>query len=242
VKLLVTRPSQQASATVSKLALRGHNCLLDPLLEIVPIKTQMPNNKTGRQSWNALLVTSTNATPALVQNFQANIPILTTGEATKNSLVGAGFENVTSANGSALELSAKVRPWMQGQGLDEQAELLYPSAAETAHDLTSVLADQGVRCITWPVYEARDKTKFSQEVKNAFTNESLDGVLLYSPRTARCFNQLFENLTNVKHNFDIFVLSSAIANELNDDLRQTTRIAAKPNETFLLELIDHYLR
>lgn len=245
MRLLITRPAEQADKTIEGLENRGHTCILEPMLHVVHTHAPLPPDSGAKiNGWDGILVTSLNAIPALLSPFIANgrtdIPVLSTGEATKLALEEIGFTNVTHANGSALDVAAHVPEWLGKNQLDSSAKILYPSAQKTAHDLSALLKAMNVSCHTWIVYQTQEATKFSATTEQALGSGAIDGVLLYSPRSARCFGQLVQQTKTSGNDLVYFVLSDNIAGALPNVPKTSIFIASEPNEEAMLSLIDDY--
>src|ERR1043166_8938182 len=99
MRLLVTRPEEDAARTAQALRARGHAVLIAPLLRIEAIEADLSG------SWTAVLMTSANAARALSGHRQAaallRLPAFTVGDRTAEAARAAGFTEGVSADGAA---------------------------------------------------------------------------------------------------------------------------------------------
>jgi len=121
--------------------------------------------------------------------------------------------------------------------------VLYASAAAVAHDLTALGRNQGVMVVSWPVYETQTALRFDDTVKAMLLDGEIAAVLLYSPRTAACFSELYGHLcvdTAAQRAAKppvCLVLSEAVRAALSEDLQKLSRVARKPTEAALFEIL-----
>lgn len=109
---LVTRPEPAAARTLARLAALGHDVLFDPMLEIRPRATRLPEGP-----FQALTFTSING----VQGFMAQqnistmwprlrtLPVYTVGPRTAEEARQTGFDHVIDCDGDARDLTARMK-------------------------------------------------------------------------------------------------------------------------------------
>ena len=137
MKILVTRPRADAEDLAKLLQARGHEVVLEPLLDIA----MLPGEAVPADGVQALLFTSANGVRALLARNDGNISALrnlavyTVGDATARSAKEAGFGDVHSASGDVKSLaalvSARVRPAV--------GPLLHIAGSDVAGDLAGLL-------------------------------------------------------------------------------------------------------
>ena len=231
MKILVTRPLHQAEAAAKALTGRGHSCVLQPLLDIQALNKPVP-----RELFNGIVLTSSNAVPALNDlGTMSQVPILTTGRASALVVERDGYANVNYVEGSALDLVAHVPMWMSQHKLNDN--LLYPCAESPAHNLTELLAAHNINCVQWPVYRAVPSSRFTPQTKRALQDQKIDAVLLYSKRIAHTFVQLMRQDEIPMNSLRAYVMSSDIFNALPEELQNRAHYPTKPIEDDLLNLI-----
>jgi uroporphyrinogen-III synthase len=185
----------------------------------------------------ALLVTSQNAVKALVRWPRAvgwrEVPLFAAGPATAEACRAAGFRDVHAADGGVAalaELAATTLP--RGDGT-----LLYPAARDRTGDLDGILGELGYDVATVVAYRAEAVRRLDGKVRAALAGQTIDGVLLYSRRTAENFRHLVvgAGLEPMLSRMAYYVISQEVAEELPVDA--PVNVAAEPTEASLLALI-----
>lgn len=235
MQVLVTRPLEQARATASVLESGGHSVTIEPMLEVQYLPTPLPAG-----SFSGMILTSANALPVIARLAEPQqlllLPVITTGKATATAALNHGFVQVDHQPGSALDLIAQLPTWMERRGISD--DLLYPCAETTAHDLSDLLAKQGIRCWNWPVYRTEAARDFTAGTKRGLHNRKFDAVLLYSKRTAHTFVQLMQQNNIAMEGLRTYVMSQEIYNALPKELQDHAQYPDIPVETELLNLIE----
>jgi len=226
MKLLVTRPSLDAAPLAQALRDKGHEVVIAPLLEIVPRKSVA----IPRLAFKAICVTSANGIRVLDQTLPLDWPVFAVGAQSAAAAKAKGFTHVEAQGGDVDRLTAyiakKLRP--------ADGPLLYISGAETSGDLEGQLKDSGFEVHRAVTYDA-----VAQKL-DAIAHEipSSDGVLLYSPRTAKLWtNELARlNLAIPDAHLLHFCLSAQVAAQLPQ--HWPARVATRPTDAALLSLLD----
>jgi uroporphyrinogen-III synthase len=232
VRLLVTRPQPDGERTAASLRARGHVVLLAPLLHLHPLEFELPD-----APFSAVAMTSANAARAIAAHpARARLvllPAFTTGRGSAEAARALGFAQVHSADGGRENLARLLRARLTGSGLP----LLYLAGEDRAGELDP--ADCGLPVRTVAVYRAVKAELFPTDVTQALQQGALEGVLHFSRRTAEAFvgcagyAGLSERALLPVH----FCLSSQVAEPLNAAGATAVRIAARPDESALLELV-----
>jgi uroporphyrinogen-III synthase len=234
VRLLVTRAREDGERTAAALRARGHAALLAPLLHIEFLTPVLPAGPFA-----AVLTTSANGARAVAEHPRVeelhSLPLLTVGTRSAEAARTAGFKKVMSADGDAKDLAALVE-WRFAQSA---AALLYLAGEDRAADLSGALARHGFTVHTGIVYRAVAADRFPQEAAQALSARQIDGVLHYSARTAAAFVRCIAHagLQQESARLMHFCLSEQVAAPLRAAGAQTVKIAARPEEPALLELI-----
>lgn len=173
-RIWVTRASPGAEATAARLAARGLEPLIDPLLEVRDLSPEVDLDGVA-----ALAFTSVNGVAAFARlHADRHQLVFAVGDRTARAAREAGFTAVASADGDVEALASLI--------LREAARLdgavLHPSALEPAGDLVSRLAAGGVGARRLAVYEAVDRDPSAATLAEL---DDLEAVLLHSPRAAR---------------------------------------------------------
>jgi uroporphyrinogen-III synthase len=225
MRLLVTRPWQEAQILKPKLEQLGHEVIASPLLEITPRSDiRIPN-----APYQLIALTSANAIRCLagtgLLDRLRHVPTMAVGPQSGAAARLAGFASITEAGGDGAGLArhiiAHARP--------ETGPILYLSGLDTASDFSGRLERAGFAVERIIVYEARPAARLAADAARA------EGVLLYSPRSARLWLDLAAKQGIGADAMMHFCLSANIAAILPDGLAR--QVAARPDEDALLEII-----
>lgn len=232
LSLWVTRPAEDAAELATALRAQGHAVLVEPLLAIEFIDGP-PLNLDGVQ---AVLATSANGVRAFsARNAERSLPLLAVGDATARAARAAGFTHIESASGDVMALAELAR-----QRLHPAAgALLHVAAGDLAGDLASALATSGFECRRAVLYRAHTAEALSHGTTALIHEGKLDGVLVFSPRTAATLARLLASagLANAAAALDLFSLSAAVANAAANLPWRRVFIAAVPTQASLLDAV-----
>ncbi|MDQ2953517.1 MAG: uroporphyrinogen-III synthase [Pseudomonadota bacterium] len=234
MRLLVTRPADEAGSTASVLRGRGHDVVLAPLLRIETVA----DADFGPGPWAGVLLTSANAVRALAPHRRKELtalPLFAVGSRTAEAARAAGFSTIISAEGSAADL-ARVTAERLGAG---GAPLLYLAGSDRAHDLASDLGERNIRVETIVVYRALAANKLPALARRALQTRSLDGILHYSRRSSAIFLDcaMADGLTEQVRALTHYCLSARVAEPLRAAGASDIRIASHSDDNALVELI-----
>ncbi len=236
MRLLVTRPVDDAERTARALEKLGHETILSPALQVrYHIDVPLP-----KHSFQAILVTSSNAVAALKRHRQAKAltttKILTVGDRTAVAARRAGYANAFSAGGNADDLYETVLDHCNPDG----GPLFYAAGAEQASDLTQRLSDAGFDVETAVVYRTDPTTGLSPGAVADLSAGKIDGALFYSAKSAYVFGQQLEEagLAPLAENVTCFCLSETIGSKVRGFAAGAVMIAPAPNQLELFGLIE----
>jgi len=234
VRLLVTRPQEDGERTAQVLRARGHSVTLAPLLRIELLATDF-----GPGPFAAVLTTSANAARAIAKHPRVaelwSVPLYTIGRHSAEAARTVGFSAVHSAEGDADDLIRTV-----ARELTRAAQpLLYLAGEDRSVDLAEELAPHGLTVRTAVVYRAATAVRLPSAVEQAIAAGALDGVLHYSRRSAAAFVRCagVARLIGPALALTHFCLSAHVAALLAAAEAADIRIAARPEEAALLDLI-----
>jgi uroporphyrinogen-III synthase len=235
LRLLVTRPEAEGKRTAARLRARGHEVWLAPLLRIEPVA----DLALGSGPWAGVAFTSANAVRAVASHPRlpelTSLPAYTVGARTREAAATAGFASALSSDGDVDDLVRLVN----ANAIDP-LPLLYFAGNERAGDLAAALAPTGRAVETVIVYRAQFVSNFDADVCEAVAAGRIEAVLHYSARTTAAFlavaqaTGLAEFAKNAKH----FCLSAQVAAPLAAAGAHAVSIAASPNESALIDLIE----
>jgi uroporphyrinogen-III synthase len=232
MRLLVTRPHEDAVSFAELLRARGHIPIVAPIMDVRP-HDGPPIALEGVQ---ALLATSANGVRALaLRTRKRNVALYAVGPQTAEAAKSAGFKTVHSAEGDSTALVEFVADRADpAKGL-----LLHAAGAETAGRLRQALQAKGFKVETMVLYDAVPASELPDTAKDALRDGSLDGALLFSPRSAKTFATLTTEakLEASCGRLDAFCISPATAAALSPLSFARVSVAGAPNQDAMLALI-----
>ncbi|MCG8509188.1 MAG: uroporphyrinogen-III synthase [Rhodospirillales bacterium] len=232
MRVLVTRPVEDAEPLVARLLELGIEATAEPLFKVVH-KSDVELDLSGVQ---AVLATSANGIRALAACTEnRHVGLLAVGDATAEAARYAGFVNVESAGGDVQALAELASRILRADG----GELLHVAGSTVAGDLAARLGEKGFSYRREVLYEARGTSRFSPEAVKAIRDRELDGVLLFSPRTAETFVALARKARLVRacRPLTAYCLSTAVAEKARAIEWKEIAVAKEPNLDSLLALI-----
>lgn len=235
LRVLVTRPREDAESLVAALNERGHRVVLEPLLTIVPRSTvDWPQGHTAAQ---ALLITSANGLRAFAAlDARRSLPVYAVGDASAAAARAAGFDKVTSAAGDVEDLARRVRDALRPQ----DGPLLHPAASKRAGDLKGLLEAAGFRVLRAILYDSQAASRLSPALRQALTSELIGVATFFSPRTAATFASLVTEagLDGACRGVVALCLSDAVAQQVSGLPWRSIAVAARPDQNALLARLD----
>jgi uroporphyrinogen-III synthase len=233
MRVLVTRPAGDAKSLLATLKSQGHVGVLAPLLDI-RILAGVELDLAGVQ---ALVLTSANGARAFAaRSGVRDVPALCVGDATAREALALGFETVKSAAGDVEALAALVIKTLD----PNQGTLLHPASTRVAGDLAGLLDAEGFVYRREVLYEAVKADVLPEIVRTEVLEGTLDGVLLFSPRTGAAFADLVDRAGLATHlkGISAFCLSDPVAQNVGALKWKHIRVAAKPDQASLLALLN----
>jgi uroporphyrinogen-III synthase len=225
MRLLVTRPQGDADILKARLEQLGHQVIVSPLLEIVP----RPDIRIPNLPYQLIALTSANAMRCLAGNAYLDrlrhLPVIAVGPQSADAARRAGFASITGAGGDGVRLARRIGVHTK----PDAGPILYLSGLDTASDFAGRLERSGFTVTRIIAYEARPAARLSPDAAQA------EGVLLYSPRSARLWLDLAAKEGIASDVMIHYCLSANIAAILPDGLAR--RVATRPDEDALLEII-----
>ncbi len=183
MRLLITRPIEDVEPLARALEQQGHETVIEALMTIVDV----PAPDLELDGVQALLITSANGIRAFARaHAERGLPVCAVGDASAWAARDLGFERVSSAGGDVETLAAMV-----GKDLDAAGGgLVHVAGSHRAGDLAGMLAVAGFETRRVVLYEAKAAELIGPKTADALKRGKLDGVLLFSPRTADLFCRL----------------------------------------------------
>jgi uroporphyrinogen-III synthase len=232
MRLMITRPLEDAEPLATELAALGVEALTEPLLSIETTAAGAPDLKDVQ----GLLLTSANGVRAFAAlSSERSLPVYAVGDATARVARLAGFEKVTSAAGDVTTLAERVQEKCQpGDGV-----LLHVAGTKVAGDLAAMLTLAGYQYHRVQLYHASKATSLSPGGLDALKKGDLDGVVLYSPRTADSFVDLLTKAgaADCAGRLSVFCLSDAVAARAGTIDWAQVVVAATPDQAALIKSV-----
>jgi len=232
MRLLLTRPREDAENLAEFLRARGHIAIVAPLME-VRLLEGAPLPLEGVQG---ILATSANGVRALAAGTpRRDLTIYAVGPQTSESARLAGFTIVIDSDGDSSALVETVAR----KADPAKGSLLHAAGAETAGRLRQALQARGFRVETEVLYEAVPAAKLPAEAEENLRRGTLDGVLLFSPRSAKIFVSLIgeAGMADCCARLVAFCISAATAEALASLSFARVAVAGVPNQDAILDLV-----
>lgn len=236
MRLIVTRPLEDAAPLAANLEDRGHEPLVEPLIGIA-FRRNASFTTDGMQ---AVVATSANGIRALERQGGAasleELPLHAVGRASAAAARDAGFRTVISADGDLSALAAQIR-----ERVDPAAgRLLYVTGATVSGDLAGLLAADGYEVERAVLYDAVPADSLSEAACDIIRTGG--GVLLFSPRTAAVWARLVTvaGLETEAGRLFHFCLSAAVADSIRAAfpvLSERLKTAVHPDLDSMLALV-----
>jgi uroporphyrinogen-III synthase len=158
------------------------------------------------------------------------------GDRTAAAATEERFETVESANGDAEKLAKLVSQ----RCVATDGVLLHPAGTTVAGDLAGRLGADGYAVRRAVIYEARQATGFSGEIRMALVDQEIDLILFYSPRSAATFVTLAKaaGLETACENLEALCLSDAVASAADSIMWRRVLVAPEPTQASLLATLD----
>jgi uroporphyrinogen-III synthase len=231
MRILVTRPQEDGVEIAARLAERGHQALVAPLLA--------PHFHDGRElalgGIQAILVTSANAVRALVRRTtRRDIPVFAVGPQTAGEARDAGFRDVKDANGNLEDLTALIARTAS----PDRGAMLYVRGEPSRQGLSEQLSRRGFMVRTETLYEVIAAQRLTWDAAEALRQGQLDAAMFFSSRSARVFRDCLEKEGLDGHKLIALCISAATAQALQPLSFQEVRVAGRPNQAAMLALVE----
>jgi uroporphyrinogen-III synthase len=235
MRLLLTRPEPDSVELKARLGALGHVVLIEPLLKI-HFQGAEEVDVAGAQ---ALIATSRNGVRALATSpamgTARSLPLYAVGPGTAAAAKALGFEQVIMGPRAAKDLVTLIALQAEVNG----GPLVYLSGDTLAADLAGELRRLGFFVLEPVVYTTEVAQRLSQPIIDDFNAGLIDGVLLFSPQTARIYVRLLRmhGLVDASRSITHFCLSAAVARVLDGLAPVRTAVAKEPNLQEMLALV-----
>lgn len=230
MRVLVTRPGEDATETVERLVALGHEAICAPLLRVY-------FRDVSRQSLDrvqGILLTSANGARAIVESrWRRDIPIFAVGRKTAEVAREHGFSTVRSADGDVEALAQAVAQWANPR----KGVLVHAASAHADGRLATALMSRGFEVSQKTVYDVAVAP--SELLVKALTEWHPDAALFFSSRSALAFCEFVavHGLKDTTRGIIAAAISAATAESLKPLEFREVRVATAPNQDALLALL-----
>lgn len=234
MRLLVTRPEPEASATAEELRALGHEPIVQPLIEFNRVEFD-PEPLLRAQM---LIITSGNALRAIQESGHiasvASLPLFCVGEETARRAKALNF-NAIAATADSAESLAKII----ADNVELGTPLVHVTGEHQAFNLPQALSAAGVPIYTLRVYSMKPAEALPPWLVTMLNAREIDGVLLMSPRTAEIFVRLSwaDGLAAAVRTLLYFCLSNNVCERLSPIRPSQVRVPVRPTRQALLDLV-----
>lgn len=226
MRVLVTRPNDDAARIADALQAMGQEAVVVPLQE-VRLRDGPELALAGVQ---AVLATSANGVRAFAKrSARRDVALFGVGPQTAQAARAAGFASVRDADGDAAKLADAVALWTSPR----KGALLHVKGSDAPDTLAELLTAKGFKVRGDVLYDIAP-LRARSALGKAFAS-GVDAALFFSPRSAAIFR---ENAAD----FDLsrvaaLCISDATAAALAPLHFRELRVASRPNQRALLALI-----
>jgi uroporphyrinogen-III synthase len=232
MRVLVTRPIEDAGSTASNLRALGHAPLVVPLLEI-RFRDGEDISLIGVQ---AVVVTSANGVRALARRTKhRDLSVFAVGAQTASMAREMGFSDVRNSDGDSVALADAITGWTN----PNSGPLLYAAANKATSKLQERLIERGFTLRRDVLYDVVAVDTLPSTAAEALRRGELDVVLLYSPHSAETFVRCVRkaHLGGICRGLIAACISQAAANKTAGLAFREIRIASRPSEEEVLGLL-----
>jgi len=225
--ILITRPMPEAQETAD--LLKGMQTLCAPMLMIEPVSLKPVGD------FQIALFTSGNGVRHVDEAIIQRQPqVLTVGDATAELARLRGFEKVCSAQGNVDDLFTLAK-----KILDPNDKIIHFCGAMHTGDLVGRLNNAGFNASQIHVYNALEVYTLTKEAISALMAKRVRSALFFSPRTATVFmkNLINHGLIDCLSEMTAYCISPVVANQLPAGQWNAVKIAKRPTQSALFELI-----
>jgi uroporphyrinogen-III synthase len=224
MRVLITRPEEDAARTVAALVERGHEGIAMPLLEV----RFHDGAEIALDRVQAVLATSATGVRALARRApRRDVPLFAVGPQTAQEAQSLGFTKVRNAQGDSRTLAAAVAGW----AAPTAGPLLHIKSAEADGTLAALLKAQGFRIENAVLYEVAAVERLPP------LPPDLDAALFYSARSAAIFRTLVAEAQLSVSGVIAVCIGNAAADALTPLRFRDVRVAAEPNQDAMLALL-----
>jgi uroporphyrinogen-III synthase len=225
MRVLITRPGEDAARTVALLAERGHEGIAMPLLQV----GFHEGGEIALDGFQAVLATSANGVRALARRTaRRDVALFAVGPQTAQEAETLGFSAVRNAQGDTRTLAAAVADWVS----PADGALLHVKSAEADGTLATLLKARGFSVENAVLYDVAPIDRLPPPPRD------LDAALFFSARSAAIFRDLVLEAKLEVDGVVAICISQSAADALTPLRFKDVRVAAEPNQDAMLALLS----
>ncbi|HWE07142.1 MAG TPA: uroporphyrinogen-III synthase [Rhizomicrobium sp.] len=237
MRVLVTRPAEDASRTARMLARLGHDALIAPLLEL----RFLDGPEISLAGVQAILATSGNGIRALARRSpRRDIPVFAVGTQTADLARAESYFEIVDAAGDSRALAALVR----GRLRPDAGVLLHAAGTDSRDEWREQLRSAGFEVRRSVLYQALEAPELPAAAQTALRSGSIDALIVFSPRSAQIFADCVQRagLASTCAHVTACCISDTAAGALKNIPFAAIHVAAHPDHDAVLALLDNCAR
>jgi uroporphyrinogen-III synthase len=221
MRVLITRPEEDAVRIAALLKERGHEGIVAPLLTV----RFHDGPAIALDGVQAVLATSANGVRALaMRTTRRDVPVFAVGPQTEGEARKDGFQTVRNAQGDSMALAAATARWAS----PSRGPLLHVKGAEADGTLAALLNEQGFEVKGTILYDVTAIAELPAKLRERLAAGTIDAALFFSARSAGVFKDCVAGLD--MHSVIAICISRSTAAALAPLAFREVRIASEPNQ------------
>ena len=235
--ILLTRPLADCQKLANELANMGFETMFEPLMEI----KFFDNIVIDLTDIQALLFTSANGVHAFSKlSNTRDLTAYCVGDSTSKTAKSYGFSHILNANGDVNDLADII---INNANINDGG-LYHAAASIVAGELSRLLTAKSFKYQRAILYQAIYSKKLHDDTITAISNQKINAILLFSPRTAIT---LLENIKKASlinaalmekfAEISLFCLSQNVKDQIDSINWKEIVISNKPTQAALLNLV-----
>jgi len=237
MRILISRPQEDAARLAELLRARGHEPLCASLLSVRFFDGPEPNF----EGVSAVAATSANGIRAFARRTdRRNLRIFAVGPQTADAAKKAGFEEVECADGDAATLAEEILGWVK----PEEGVVLHAASADNEGQLKTLLAEEGYTVDVMVLYEVVAIHKLPEIAREALVHNALDAAVVFSQRSAMALRDCIQRagLTDACRNIAAVCISTATAAALSPLVFRKLVVADRPHQQAMLDAVERAMQ
>lgn len=231
MRLLLTRPVEEAQSLKQKLEAEGFEVFCLPLIEISPpldggALLKKAIDHIDCYDW--LILTSQNTVRALQPNLKkipARLQIAAVGKATAEAARRAGWKAVTPQREDGAE---GLIEFFEDKTLQEK-RILYPRSQIGMQNLVAALLAQGARVDVIEAYQTKLSSVSGRELQGVL-EKGVEGILFYSPSAVSGFFRKVDKKNPILKKIALIPLGKTTAFVLRNEGFRPAFVPSRPDE------------